>query len=37
MNSFPDAPNGGREVDGRGISDSRFVASFALTPVVRQE
>lgn len=31
------APNGGREVNGRGISDNHFVASFMLTPVVRQE
>lgn len=30
-------PNGGREVNGRGISANRFVASFRLTPVVRQE
>ena len=37
LSSLPDAPNGGREVGGRGISDTRFVASFALTPVVRQE
>jgi len=34
---IPHSPNGGHEVNGRGISDNRFVASFMLTPVVRQE